>query len=304
MYGEVGRGKSMLMDLFYDSMKDKGAQRIHFHVFLRNVHEDIHAWRQNPKKQGDDPIPYLAAKYAADAHILCLDELEIRDIADAMIVGRLFESLLNHGVVVITTSNRIPDDLYKDGLQREKFLPFIALLKERLDIHELASIKDYRLGRVQGQQNYLDSTQPDTAQRVDQFFKDLAQGMAAQPDTLIVHGRRVAIPLAANGVARFTFADVCEQPLAAADFIEIATQYHSVVLTDIPILGPKNRDAARRFVMLIDALYEHKVFMVFTAAAAPEVLYPEGDGAFEFQRTVSRLMEMQSEAYMALEHLT
>lgn len=303
IYGDVGRGKSMLMDLFFSTAPVKAKRRVHFHEFMRDFHAEMHRWRQGKGKDDADPIPPLAKKIAAESWLLCLDELEIHDITDAMIVGRIFDQLFQAGVVVVTTSNRHPDDLYKNGLQRDRFVPFIRLIKERLNLLHLASDTDYRLGRLKGAPVYHYPLNEVSDESIRLLFQRLVGDRTAHPDVIMVNGREVPVPLAAGDVARFGFADLCAKPLGPSDYLEIATQYDSVVITEVPILGPHNRDQARRFVTLIDALYDHRTMVVISAEAAPEVLYPTGDGAFEFQRTVSRLMEMQSEEYLKANHL-
>lgn len=303
IFGEVGRGKSMLMDLFYENTAVAGKRRVHFHEFMRDIHLAIHAWRQAGAK-GDDPIPTLVRDLSANAWLLCLDELQITDIADAMIVGRLFQGLLDEGVVVVITSNRPPKDLYKDGLQRDRFQPFIRLIEQRLDILELDSERDYRLGRKRGLQVYHAPLGPDAEAQLDSGFARLTEGAVPRPDELMVNGRKLTVPLSAVGVARFSFKQLCGTALGASDYLELATLYHTLVLSGIPLLSPENKDEARRFVTLVDALYEHKVTLICSAAAPPETLYPSGIGAFEFQRTVSRLMEMQAEDYVTRQHLT
>ena len=303
--GDVGRGKSMLMDLFYESATIPGKKRIHFQAFMRDIHDQIHRWRQASGGKVKDPIPRLAREIAVEAWLLCLDELEIHDITDAMIVGKLFEELLANGVVVVTTSNRVPDDLYKDGLQREKFLPFIGLIKDTLDVLVLEAACDYRRGRLRGMKVFHHPLDAETEMAIDEMFLHLGGGYGqAKPSRLFSKGREIVIPAAAHGVAKFSFADLCEQPLGPGDYLTLAGLYPTVILTDIPKLGSNKADAARRFVTLIDALYEHRTMLICSAAAAPEALYTDGKGAFEFQRTVSRLMEMQSEDYLGLCHLT
>jgi len=309
IYGEVGRGKSMLMDLFHGTAPVEAKLRIHFHEFMRDVHAGIHRWRQeNVEKiktaKDADPIPPLAREIAKKSWLLCFDELQVTDIGDAMILGRLFEQLFSLGVVVVTTSNRHPDDLYKDGLQRERFLPFIAEIKKRLDVLELNSDRDYRLGRKKGMQVYHSPLGPESDAELVRCFARLTGGVPAQEEIIHVQGRILTVPKAADGVAWFHFDDLCRKALGASDYLELATQYHTVVLAGIPTLSPNNRDAAKRFVTLIDALYEHKVTFVCSAEAPAQTLYPTGDGSFEFQRTVSRLMEMQSAEYLGREHLT
>lgn len=303
IYGEVGRGKSMLMDLFYQTAPVARKKRLHFHEFMRDVHADFHARRQSKGGSGD-ALADIAKGVADSTWLLCLDELEIHDIADAMIVGRLFEALIAAGTVIVTTSNRPPQDLYKDGLQREKFLPFIDLICRKLDVLQLASTKDYRMGRVQGSKVYVTPLGPQADAEIEAIFRRLLDGQEPKPDTVTVHGRAIPVPQAGNGTARFSFGDLCDKPLGTHDYLQIATLYDVVVIENIPRLGPENRNQARRFVTLIDALYDHKTLLVCSAAAPPEDLYLEGDGKFEFQRTVSRLMEMQSEDYIRLPHLT
>jgi cell division protein ZapE len=292
------------MDLFYSTAPVKAKKRIHFHEFMRDFHAEVHRWRQTKSNSDADPIPPLAKKIAEDSWLLCLDELEIHDITDAMIVGRIFGELFKAGAVVITTSNRHPDDLYKNGLQRDRFLPFIALIKEKLDLLHLQSDTDYRLGRIKGAPIYHAPLNGETAQAVDDLFTRLADGRPVKEDKIHVSGRDIPVPMAAGDVARFDFEDLCGKPLGPGDYLQIATLYDAVVITNVPTLGVENKDKARRFVTLIDALYDHRTMVVISAAAPPETLYPEGQGAFEFQRTVSRLMEMQSEEYLRSKHLT
>ncbi|MBI3444087.1 MAG: cell division protein ZapE [Magnetospirillum sp.] len=303
IFGEVGRGKSMLMDLFFHTATIPGKKRVHFHEFMRDIHADIHKWRQTPTRGDSDPIPKLARAIASEAWLLCLDELQVTDITDAMIVGRLFKCLMDDGVVVVITSNRPPKDLYKDGLQRDRFTPFIKLIEDQLDILELNSERDYRLGRKRGLQVYHAPLSEQAETALELAFARLTEGATAIPHTIEVNGRQMRVPLAATGVARFSFAQLCGTALGPSDYLALAGRYHTLVLSDIPILSPANKDEARRFVTLIDALYEHKVTLICSAAAPPETLYPEGVGAFEFQRTVSRLMEMQAEDYVMREHL-
>ncbi len=305
IFGEVGRGKSMMMDLFFATAQVERKQRVHFHEFMRDIHAQIHAWRQSgDSKRESDPIPHLARTIADQAWLLCLDELQVTDIGDAMIVGRLFGALMDAGVVVVITSNRPPKDLYKDGLQRDRFVPFIHLIEQRLDILELNSERDYRLGRKRGLQVYHHPLGAAANAQLDAAFARLTQGAVPRPDEVVVNGRTIPVPLAAVGVARFSFAELCGRFLGPSDYLQIATLYHTLVLADVPLLSPANKDEARRFVTLVDALYEHKVTLICSAAAPPETLYPTGVGAFEFQRTVSRLMEMQAEDYVTREHLT
>ena len=302
IFGAVGRGKSMLMDLFFAAAPVEKKRRVHFHAFMQEVHASIFAWQQETDGDRESVIPDLAREISQNSWLLCFDELQVTDIADAMILGRLFRALFDLGVVMVTTSNRPPDDLYKDGLQRDRFLPFIAEIKQRLDLLELDSSRDYRLGRKKGMQVYFTPLQGAETQ-LDAAFAQLTGGTSGKPEPLTVLGRTWSVPRAADGVARFTFAELCSGTFGPADYLALATHYHTLILDDVPILSPANRDSAKRFVTLIDSLYEHKVTFLCSAQAAPEVLYPEGDGSFEFQRTVSRLMEMQSAEYLTQSHL-
>jgi len=303
IFGEVGRGKSMLMDVFFHTATIAGKKRVHFHEFMRDIHADIHKWRQTPSRGDADPIPKLARAIASEAWLLCLDELQITDIADAMIVGRLFKCLMDDGVVVVITSNRPPKDLYKDGLQRDRFTPFIKLIEDKLDILELNSERDYRLGRKRGLRTYHAPLGEEAETALELAFARLTEGFSATPHSIEVNGRQLRVPLAAAGIARFSFAQLCGTALGPSDYLELAKRYHTLILSDIPLLSPSNKDEARRFVTLIDALYEAKVTFICSAAAPAETLYPEGVGAFEFQRTVSRLMEMQAEDYVMRDHI-
>jgi cell division protein ZapE len=303
IFGAVGRGKSMLMDLFFETAPVEKKRRVHFHEFMLEVHDRLHRHRQEATAEGDD-VAVLADAIAADATLLCFDEFQVTNIADAMLLGRLFAALFDLGVVVVATSNLAPEDLYAGGLQRDRFLPFIALLKERLDILELDGLVDYRLARLKGMRVYHQPLDAAAAAALDDAFAQLTDGAAGAPSTLTVQGRRLTVPQAAKGVARFRFADLCERPLGAADYIAIATHFHTLVLAEIPQMSRALRNEARRFMTLVDALYEHKVNLICSAAAAPDELYVDGDGAFEFRRTASRLMEMQSRDYLARPHLT
>ncbi|MBC8337327.1 MAG: AFG1 family ATPase [Rhodospirillales bacterium] len=307
LWGGVGRGKSMLMDLFFESaamVPDR--QRVHFHAFMQEVHRRLHSYREAVKagkaSEESDPLAALGRVITEKAWLLCFDEFHVTDIADAMILGRLFKVLFDHGVIVVATSNRPPRDLYKDGLQRELFLPFIDLIEEKMDVLELDSGIDYRLDRLKAMNVFLEPADDEAEARLDEDFLALSIGAHTRPVTLTVQGRDIVIPKAAEGVAMAGFDDLCEQPLGPGDYLEIAKCFHTLILKNIPRLGADRRNEAKRFVTLIDALYEARVNLICSADAAPEDLYPEGDGAFEFQRTVSRLMEMQSTEYMALAH--
>lgn len=290
LYGGVGRGKSMLMDMFYDASPIRRKRRVHFHAFMQEIHEAMHEARQ---KGVEDAIRPVAEQVVAQSSLLCFDEMQITDITDAMIVGRLFERLFAAGVVVVTTSNRVPDDLYLNGLNRPLFLPFIALIKERMQVWELASDTDYRQNRLSGEQVYFSPADKAARDAIKSIWADLTQGQGA-PLTLRVKGRDVVLPAFHNGVARAGFHDLCGQPLGPADYLAVAEAVRILILEDIPCLDRHNFNQAKRFVTLIDALYEAKVRLIATAAAAPEMLYLEGEGSFEFERTASRLREMQS----------
>ena len=291
LWGGVGSGKSMLMDLFFAAAPLETKRRVHFHAFMQEIHAAIHDARQ---EGAEDPIAPVAADVAAHARLLCFDEMQITDIADAMIVGRLFEKLFAGGVTVVTTSNRRPRDLYKDGLQRQQFLPFIDLIEERMEVREIVAGQDYRQGRIAGSPVYFTPVDHEARAAINALWDDLLDGGEAHPLHLRVQGRTVELPAFRNGVARAGFFDLCGHPLGPADYLAIAEAVRVLVLTDIPVLSRANYNEARRFVTLIDALYEARVRLICSAAAAPEFLYLEGEGSFEFARTASRLREMQA----------
>ncbi len=309
LFGGVGRGKSMLMDLFFETAPVERKRRVHFHQFMIDVHARMHAHRQALRAKGglksvDEALPEFARDLANQAWLLCFDEFHVTDIADAMILGRLFTTLFDLGVVVVTTSNWPPDLLYKDGLQRQRFLPFIALLKQRLDVLALDGGTDYRLDRLKGRPIYHHPLGAPTSRHLDEIFAHLTGNDPGEASHLLVLGRRIEIPRSAKGVAWVNFWELCAKPFGAGDFIAIATHFHTVIIDDVPVLKAEQRNEARRFTNLIDALYEHRVNVIIAADGPPHALYPDGIHAFEFQRTVSRLMEMQAEDYLIRPHLT
>ena len=307
IWGPVGRGKSMLMDLFFADAPVARKRRVHFHEFMLEVHDRLHRRREDLAARGAPPeadtIVPIAKEIARQTRLLCFDEFQVTNIADAMILGRLFETLLDEGVTVIATSNRPPDDLYKNGLQRDRFLPFIELIKKQLEILELGGSQDYRLGRMRKLELYLTPLGAWATAKLDEAFRALADGADGEPRVLRTQGRDVEVPRAAPGVAMAHYLDWCAKPMGAADFLCIADNFHTVILAEIPKMGPDSRDKAARFVTMIDTFYERKVKFICSAAAPPDRLYVDGDGTFEFQRTVSRLMEMQSPEYLALDHI-
>ncbi len=302
LYGGVGRGKSMLMDLFYEQLPPAIAKaRVHFHEFMISVHDDLHRSRQSGKA-GNGPDRALldfADKIAAQTRVLCFDEFHVTDIADAMILGRLFTALFDKGLVVVATSNWPPARLYEGGLQRDRFLPFIALVKERMDVVEVDDGTDYRLRALSMDGVYFWPLGVHTHQRMDQVFAHLSGGAVAVADELHVKGRVIPVPAVAKGIARFTFAQLCEQALGAEDYLKIAATYHTVFLENIPKLTYDRRNEAKRLMTLVDALYDNRIKLIVSADAPPDHLYRGSDHAFEFQRTVSRLIEMQSPAYLS-----
>lgn len=310
MWGGVGRGKSMLMDLFFENAPVEARRRVHFHEFMAEVHDRLDAWRklsQDDRKRsewrvkgaGDDPIAPVAKQIASEASLLCFDEFQVTQIADAMVLARLFEALFDMAVTVVATSNRHPNDLYKDGINRPLFLPFIEHLKAHCEILELASERDYRLDRLIEAPVWYAPLGPESEAALDRAWDRLTLGAEPQHCVLTVKGRKLEVQREAAGVARFTFEELCARPLGSRDYLAIAANFNTVILSGIPTLGPENRNEAARFVALIDALYEAKIKLVASAAAEPESLYPEGDGSFEFERTASRLHEMRSTDYLS-----
>jgi len=298
LYGGVGTGKSLMMDLFFDAAPVKKKRRVHFHQFLQEIQARITAERQ---KKTADPLPRVAKALARQTRLLCFDELQVTDVGDAMILGRLFEGLFAEGVVMVATSNRHPNALYKNGLNRQLFLPFIDLIQQTLDVMKLDSGRDYRLEQLEAAPVYYHPLTKEADAAMDSAFKRLTRGAHVQTCVLTVQGRDLIVPREAAGVARFTFEELCARPLGPADYLMLAQTFHTLMIDRTPLLTPDKRDQAKRFVTLIDALYEVKTKLVMSAAAEPDKLYPDGDYAFEFQRTVSRLIEMGSHAYLAAE---
>jgi cell division protein ZapE len=307
VYGEVGRGKTMLMDLFFETSAVVRKRRVHFHEFMADVHERVHVFRQeikNGEPNELDPIQRTAAAIAKESWLLCFDEFHVTDIADAMILGRLFTRLFELGVVMVATSNLAPSDLYKDGLNRALFLPFIALLERQCEVVRLEARIDFRLEKLTGVPTWYvpDDAKADAA--LDEAWRRLAGGHAGAPQVLMVKGHAVRIPKAAMGVARFSFSDLCEQPLAAIDYLRIVHEFHTVILDHIPVMDYARRNEAKRFIILIDTLYDNSVKLLASAQAQPDELYTAAEGyeANEFKRTASRLIEMRSQAYLGLPH--
>ena len=307
IHGDVGRGKTMLMDLFFAASAAKRKRRAHFHEFMADVHERVHAYRQKIKSgeiTNDDPIGLTAAALAEEAWLLCFDEFHVTDIADAMILGRLFTRLFEAGVVVVATSNVEPDELYKDGLNRALFLPFIALLQQHMDVVRLAAPKDFRLENLSAQPVWYVPADEDAEVALDNAWQRLTGTLSGEPCDIANKGRAIRVPEAARGVARFSFRQLCGQPLGASDYLRIAHEFHTLILENIPVMDYPQRNEAKRFIALIDTLYDNAVKLVASAAAEPTALYlaTEGYEANEFKRTASRLIEMRSEEYLALPH--
>ncbi|GAA4221250.1 cell division protein ZapE [Sagittula marina] len=296
MWGGVGRGKSMLMDLFVDTL-NVPARRAHFHAFMQEIHSEMHRLRGEGVA---DPIKPVAKAVSDSVKVLAFDEMQITDITDAMIVGRLFEHLFEAGTVLVTTSNRVPDDLYKDGLNRQLFVPFIELIKDRLEVRELASETDYRQDRLAGAQVFFTPANAESRKQIDAIWEELTHG-SEETLTLHVKGRKLELPRYHNAMARASFYDLCGKMLGPADYLALADALRVLVIEGIPALSRHNFNEAKRFVTLVDALYEAKVRLIASAAAQPESLYIEGAGSFEFERTASRLREMQAAEWGANE---
>jgi cell division protein ZapE len=307
IFGDVGRGKTMLMDLFFAASSVVRKRRVHFHEFMAEVHERVHVLRQRAKLgeiSAEDPIGVAASAIAQETRLLCFDEFHVTDIADAMILGRLFKRLFELGVVVVATSNVPPTELYKDGLNRALFLPFIALIEEHMEIRQLGARTDFRLEKLAGVPVWHVPADRAAEAALDQAWQSLTSGHAGEPQDLLVKGHTIRIPRATMGVARFSFHDLCQQPLAAADYLKIAREYHTVLLDRVAVMDYERRNEAKRFIILIDTFYDNAVKLIASAEAEPDALYraDEGFEASEFKRTASRLIEMRSEAYLALPH--
>ncbi len=301
IHGEVGRGKTMLMDEFFALSAAVPKRRVHFNEFMTETHERVHVIR---RRIGGDPIGPVAAVIAHEVRLLCLDEFQVEDIADAMILSRLFERLFAAGLVLVATSNVAPEALYRDGLNRSLFLPFIALLRQHADVVHLEAATDYRLGKLAGTPVYVTPLEEAATRALDRLWHALTGTQRGQPTTLAYKGRRIVVPQAARGVARFSFAELCEEPLGAGDYQKIARSFHTLVMDGIPVIAPERRDVARRLILLVDTLYDHRVKLLASAAAEPAALYAatSGEESFAFRRTVSRLIEMRSAAYLGAAH--
>jgi cell division protein ZapE len=307
LFGDVGRGKTMLMDLFFATSPVVRKRRVHFHEFMGEVHERMGGFRRQLKLgeiEEADPVVLTAAAIAAESWLLCFDEFHVTDIADAMILGRLFKRLFELGVVVVATSNVAPDELYKDGLNRSLFLPFIALIEQNMDVVALSARTDFRLEKLAGQPVWYVPADAAADGALDEAWRRLTGGQAGAALDLPLLGRVLHVPRAAKGVARFTFHELCEQPLGAADYLKVAREFHMLVLDHIPVMDFAQRNEAKRFIILIDTLYDNAVKLLASAATDPDLLYRAQDGfeAQEFKRTASRLHEMRSQTYLALPH--
>jgi cell division protein ZapE len=301
IWGGVGRGKTMLMDLFHESVPLQRKRRVHFHRFMQEVHQELHAIRRKQRSgllwEDASPIALVCQAVAEKATLLCFDEFQVTDIADAMILGRLFEALFDRGVVIVATSNTSPKDLYRDGLNRNAFLPFIAMLEARLDVVHLTGPRDYRLEGISGESLYVTPLGPAADRQIERLWRELTKGAEERTRALKVTGRVVEAERTAGGVARFSFAELCERPLGANDYIAIAEAFHTVVLTGVPRLAKARHNEARRFTILIDTLYDRGTRLVISAATPPDDIYDGAGASVEFARTVSRLHEMCSQGY-------
>ena len=301
LYGDVGRGKSMLMDMFGDAVQMNKKRRVHFHQFMLEIHERLHELQA---ERVDDVLPQLAKEIAAETTLLCFDEFHVSNIADAMILGRLFGALFDAGVIIIATSNWAPDDLYKNGLQRDRFLPFIDIIKAHMAVHNLNGAVDHRYEQTRGLSTWFSPLGDETTKKLQGIFLQLTNDAMPESVELPVQGRRLRIMHMAKGVGFFNFDELCVQPLGSADFLAIAECLHTVMFDGVPLFQAEKRNETLRFMTLVDALYEAKVKFYVAAAVAPEKLAPKGEHSFAFQRTVSRLMEMQGEEYRRKPHLS
>lgn len=308
LWGDVGRGKSMLMDMFFACAQITPKRRVHFNAFMVDAHARIHTWRTlDPRARakrpehvadaGDDPIPPVARAISSEATLLCFDELQVNDVADAMILGRLFTKLFDNGTVIVATSNTSPRRLYEGGLNRQLFLPFIALIEDRLDVVEINGPQDYRLARVAALNRYITPLDRHADAAMDEAWFTVTGEKSGKPETLQVLGRELMIAQASARAARMSFDALCVRPLAAADYLAIARRYDMLFIDRIPVMVPEMRDAARRFTLLVDTLYDESIGLICSAAAPPDELYVAGDNAQAFRRTASRLVEMQSADY-------
>jgi len=299
LHGEVGRGKTMLMDLFFTAAPITGKRRVHFHAFMDEIHTGMAAFRKSAKGKDADPVEAVVKPIIKSGlRLLCLDEMHVHDITNAMLLSRLFAKLFGAGVTLVATSNVVPDDLYKDGLNRQLFLPFIALLKQHVTVAALPAAQDYRRLKFAGQQVYAFGTGPAVRADMDRLWQRITGGEPAAPGTVESTGRSIAVPLTALGAARFGFADLCEKPLGSRDFVRIAHRFDSIIIDDVPQMDRTMSNAAKRFILLIDTLYDRGVKLGASFAVPLDQLGQDDRTAFEFQRTVSRLIEMQSEDYL------
>lgn len=302
LYGPVGRGKSMLMDLFYDTLPlNVKKRRVHFHQFMIEVQDYLHLCRVSGVGMEESNIALLslAIVVANRSRVLCFDEFHVTDVADAMILSRLFTALLDQGISIVVTSNWAPNDLYKGGLQRDRFVPFISLIEQRMEVIHVDSPHDYRARDVNNMSVYFSPLGAEATQKADNLFKSLSHNAAMHTDLITVKGRSIQVPVVSQDIARFGFSQLCERPLGAEDYMAIARKYHTVFIENIPHLGYDRRNEAYRLMTLVDVFYDHHRSLVITAQSAPQNLYSGHDHAFEFQRTVSRLLEMQTNEYMS-----
>jgi cell division protein ZapE len=295
LWGDVGRGKTMLMDAFFENARIEPKRRVHFHSFMQDVHARLFEARKSRKS--DDALAAVAHALATEARLLCFDEMQIADIADAMIVGRLFGQLFEKGTVIVTTSNLAPHEVYKDGLNRGLFLPFIRLIEHKLDVIELTGINDYRLGRVRGLKTFITPLGPEADAKVQELWEKLTDCTRGEPFAIDVLGRKLVVPQAAHGAARFTFAELCEAPLGPADYLALARAFKLIFVENIPALPPAQRNLAKRLILLVDTLYDAHVRLVASSQMPPDQIYAGRDHIREFTRTASRLEEMQSASW-------